>query len=402
MKGIVQVALAATLIAGAVADSHHQHRHLHVKRAVKRDADVTVTSVVAGPTVVEYVLDDKKIDSSKAEEGLSDGHYVVVGETTPTFNPPPPPPPPSTTAAIPSAVDAQFYEKKTSSTAAPSPSPVAAGIDSDFPSGKIPCSTFPSEYGALAIPWLNTEGWTSLQQPGTYTPGVSMNNIVAPISGGCKTGMFCSYACPIGYQKTQWPVTQGATGQSVGGLYCNSAGFLELTRPSHPRICERGVGNVFVQNKLSGKSCVCRTDYPASENMVIPIETMPGGTYELTNPASNDYYVWQGKPTTAQYYVNKLNVDLDQACVWTSTKYPGAAGNWAPINIGLGQDAFGITWISIFPNAPTSQASLDFNIEITGDVNSKCALKNGQYTGGLNGCTTDITGNGTATVVFTN
>lgn len=385
MKGIVHAALAASLIAGAAADSHHhQHRHLHAKVVGKR-ADKTVTSVVAGPTVVEYVLDGEKVDKSKAEQGVEDGRYVVIGESTPTFNPPPPPS--TTTTAIPTGVGAEFYEKKTSSTAAPSPSAVAAGIDSDFPSGKIPCSKFPSNYGAVAIDWLGTDGWTSLQQPDSYTPGVGMSNIVAPISGGCKSGMFCSYACPDGYQKTQWPETQGATGQSVGGLYCNDNGFLELTRPSHPKICEKGVGNVWVQNKLSGKACVCRTDYPASENMVIPIETTPGGKYALTNPDSEDYYVWQGKTTTAQYYINNLDVDVEQACVWTSSKFPNSAGNWAPVNVGVGRDALGVTWISIFPNAPTSQAKLDFNIEITGDVAAPCYLKNGKYYGGLNGCT---------------
>ncbi|KAK1768322.1 hypothetical protein QBC33DRAFT_371417 [Phialemonium atrogriseum] len=417
MRGIAQVALAASLIVGVTAQPHqHQHRHLHAKNHArspveKREGDVTVTAVVPGPTVVEYKLGDQTIDSKEAEEGLSDGLFIVVGETTPTFVPPPPPPPPTTSSAsVPTDAGAQFFEKKKSSSApAPvaTPSPAApavpSGIDANFPSGKIPCSHFPSDYGALAIDWVGTQGWTSLQVPDSYVPGVSIKNIVAPISGGCSKGMFCSYACPPGYQKTQWPETQGATGQSVGGLWCNSNGFLELTRPSHPRICEQGVGNVFVQNKMSGSAAVCRTDYPASENMVIPLDTKPGGHYELTNPSSNDYYMWQGKPTTAQYYVNRLNLAVQDACTWTSSVLPDAAGNWAPTNIGLGRDAFGVTWISIFPNLPTSHATLNFNIEITGDVNSQCALKNGVYTGGGNGCTTAISSpNGTATIVFTN
>lgn len=405
MKGIVQVALAASLIVGATAQPHqHQHRHLHAKKHArspveKRDADVTVTAVVPGPTVVEYKLGDETIDSKEAEAGISDGLFIVLGETTPTFVPPPPPPPPTTTSTptIPTTVAAQFFEKKPSSSVKPPPAPsatpsqasdpVASGIDADFPSGKIPCSHFPSDYGAIPIDWVGTDDWTSLQVPDSYIPGVSIKNIVAPISGGCSKGMFCSYACPPGYQKSQWPQSQGATGQSVGGLWCNSNGFLELTRPSHPKICEPGVGNVFIKNNMSGSSSVCRTDYPASENMVIPLVTSPGGTYSLTNPSSKNYYMWQGKPTTAQYYVNKLNVPVQDACTWTSSMLPDAAGNWAPTNIGVGQDENGVTWLSIFPNLPTSHATLDFNIEITGDVASQCALKNGVYTGGGNGCT---------------
>ena len=41
-----------------------------------------------------------------------------------------------------------------------------------------------------------------------------------------------------------------------------------------------------------------------NENMIIPIDSQPGQTYPLTNPDSKTYYKWQGKYTTAQYYVN--------------------------------------------------------------------------------------------------
>lgn len=416
MKGIVQVALAASLAAGAVGQPHaHQHRHLHEKKQaeVKRDA-VTITSVVAA-TVTEYVLDGQVVELSKAQDGIKGGDFVVVGSSTPTFVPPPP---------ASSTVAAQFFEVKASSSSSssetptptpepttettpeptPTPSPtstssaasvaVATGIDEPFPTGDAApdCSVFPSAYGALPIDWLGTGGWTSLQQPDQYVPGVKINSIVAPTSGGCGKSMFCSYACPPGYQKTQWPEdSQGATGQSVGGLWCNAQGKLELTRPSHPTICEKGAGGVTIKNSLSGLATVCRTDYPASEAMVVPLVTTPGGEFELTNPSSKDYFWWQGNPTTAQYYVNKLGIDEKNACVWTSADYPKEAGNWAPINIGVGKALTGITFLSIFPNWPTTQATLDFNIKITGDVNSECKYENGVYTGGsTTGCTVSL------------
>jgi hypothetical protein len=262
----------------------------------------------------------------------------------------------------------------------------ATGIDVDFPSGKVKCGKVPTDYGAVEIPWTGTNGWTTLAKFGKWMKGVAINNIESPISGTCEPGMMCSYACPPGYQKTQWPTEQGATGQSVGGLWCNEDGFLELTRPEFPKICEQGAGGVFVRNEMSTSAAVCRTDYPGNEAMVIPLDTTPGNTYPLTNPDSSTYYRWQGKPTTAQYYVNNAGVAVDQACVWNSATFPSSAGNWAPTNIGVGKSEAGETYISIFPNAPTSTAILDFDIEIVGDISGTCWLKNGQYSGN-NGCT---------------
>ncbi|KAG7102081.1 secreted beta-glucosidase SUN4 like protein [Verticillium longisporum] len=124
--------------------------------------------------------------------------------------------------------------------------------------------------------------------------------------------------------------------------------------------------------------------------MVIPTIPQPGEKVALTNPSANDYYVWNNLPTTAQYYVNKKGLPVEDACTWNSPVDPKGAGNWAPINIGTGKAADGNTYISIFPNLPTSTAQLDFNIEIIGDVNTKCALIDGQYTGGgSTGCTSE-------------
>lgn len=113
-----------------------------------------------------------------------------------------------------------------------------------------------------------------------------------------------------------------------------------------------------------------------------------------------NYYQWDGKPTSAQYYVNKKGLNVADACVWDSSADPSGAGNWAPINIGVGKAYDGVTYISIFPNAPTNNVKLDFNIEITGDVNTKCSYIDGQWSGGSNGCTTGLRPGGQATIRY--
>lgn len=266
----------------------------------------------------------------------------------------------------------------------------ATGIDADFPDGELDCSSFPSQYGALALDYLGLGGWSGLQ----YTPNFSLKDLaisfietgVAAPSG--QTG-FYSYACPDGYIKSQWPSAQGNTGQSIGGLYCNSQGKLELTRGDvSKKLCEAGIPGITIKNKMGSGTSVCRTDYPGTENMVIPLDATSGGTFQLANVASNNYYVWQGKPTTLQYYVNKKGVNAEDGCRWTCASDPQGCGNWAPINIGVGQDATGITYLSIFPNSAVSKAVLDFNIDITGDSTIECYYHVGEgFSGGANGCT---------------
>ncbi|KAK4189728.1 putative septation protein SUN4 precursor [Podospora australis] len=436
MKGFIRTAVAAAVVAGVVAQPHnHGHGHLHRHHARKHDqagiekregTTVVVTEVVEGPTVVKYVLDGQVIDQSKAEDGIAEGQYLVVGSSRPSFSAPPPA---VSTSIAPPERGGQFFEKPTStssveeskptttatpsSSSAPPPPPPASstaavappkkpsggtGLNAEFPSGKVPCSEVPTDYGAIRIPWSPTRGWTTLAKI-RWTKGVAFDNIVTPIKGTCEPEMMCSYACPPGYQKTQWPEEQGATGQSVGGLWCNKDGFLELTRPEYKTLCEPGAGGVYVRNELDDNAAVCRTDYPGNENMIIPVDTYPGNTYPLTNPDSSKYYVWQGKPTTAQYYVNNAGVEVEEACTWKSQKFPDSAGNWSPTNIGVGKSVHGETFISIFPNLPTSHAILNFDIEITGDISGKCSLKSGVYSG-HNGCTVGLKAGGTATIVF--
>lgn len=438
MKGITKFALAASLVAGTQASHHHHHRHHHARRLVenveKRSPDVV--KYVEGPIVAVYELDGKVVEPEKAKAGIADGLYAVVGETTPKFTPPPPPPPPPppastpTTSSMSTSQAAQFFEQKatptpvtTPSSSSPTPSSPGAGsgsgssagpgctvfgptgIDADFPSGEIDCSCLPTQFGVQPVNRLGMDGWLSFQQPDDkkWTPGVMINTIHQPISGGCPLNTFCAYACPNGYQKTQWPVSsQGATGQSIGGLWCNSKGKLELTRPEVPKLCQKGAGGVFVENKLKDVANICQTNYPGDEKMSIATETKPGSKVELMNPDAKTSYWWKGSPTSAQYYLNNEGVEVAEACTWKSSKYPDSAGNWSPANLGVGKDIHGITYISIFWNLPTSSAKLDYNVEITGDISAPCALKNGVFTGGGNGCTTAISKpGGTATIVFT-
>ncbi len=295
----------------------------------------------------------------------------------------------STSTSSSSSTSTSTSASSTAKAAAPTAAPAAAaGGGGSFPSGQVPCSQFPSAYGALAVSWVGLGGWASIQKTGSWTPGASISYIEEPITGPCIPGSFCSYACPPGQTKTQWPVTsQGSTGQSIGGLWCNSEGFLEITNPAFDTLCMDGLGGITIQNDLSSQACVCGTNYPGNEMMNVPLVTQPGGSYPLTNLNAKVGYQWQGKYTSGQFYVNNAGVSVDQACIWTSSKYPSSAGNWAPVNIGAGTDINGITYLSIFANQPTSTALLNFNIEIKGDITAPCYLKGGSYYGGGNGCT---------------
>lgn len=408
----LSLALLNAAIAVSAAQPHrHGHQHLHKKE--KRDpvpepaADYVT---MPGPTEIVYVLNGNPIPESEVQQGIKNGSLVFAQDgqlsSSPpkAYSPPAPPPPPTyaapTTSSTPTPTPTPT--PKTSPTPssspppeqeAPTPSPIsygggsesgATGVDAEFPDGQVDCDTFPSEYGAVAVDWLGLGGWTGVQCPGSSNGGYSDIRTVTK-GGTCEEGAFCSYACPPGYQKSQWPTTQGATGQSVGGIQCKN-GKLHLTNPDMSKsLCMKGTDKVqvLVKNKLPQNVCVCRTDYPGTESETVPTCVEPGGTNNLTCPDADNYYNWQGKSTSAQYYVNPAGVPVEDACTWGSPANPW--GNYAPLNLGVGYSN-GAAWLSIFQNAPTTNAKLDFCIDIEGDnISGKCKYSNGQYCGGADG-----------------
>ncbi|WEW57138.1 Sperm-associated antigen 4 protein [Emydomyces testavorans] len=408
-------AILTLAAASSVAASHHQHRHAHVRR----NPVATQVVTVPGPTVVTYELDGKTITKDEACKGIQDGSLVWANANG-SANP---------CDATPQApVDKpkggqEFYEKpkvdQPSASQAYQPPQVSApapksdgpkqdtsnikggqGLDTDFPDGEVDCSTFPSKYGPISLDWLGHGGWSGIQFP-SYGGGM-VSDIRTAIKGEeCTEGSLCSYACPPGYQKSQWPTTQGASGQSVGGIQCKG-GKLRLTNPDlSKKLCIKGSGGINVKNTLGEVVSVCRTDYPGTESETIPLLAQPGSTEPLTCPDANSYYKWQNKATSAQYYVNPKGIGIQEACQWGDGKKP--IGNWAPINLGVGKKD-GATWISLAQNKPTTNEKLDFKIEIKGDnLSGSCRYENGLFysaTGSnSDGCTVQVM-SGDATYVF--
>jgi len=137
--------------------------------------------------------------------------------------------------------------------------------------------------------------------------------------------------------------------------------------------------------------------------MSIPVDAQPGTTRAIACPDSSTFYTWQGKGTSAQYYINMPGYSVDKACVWGNQG--DDFGNFSPGNLGVGWSN-GMAWLSITANHPTQmKATLPYTIELIGG-NSKCRYKNGQYCSGDNydscsseGCTVSSSG-GTVTYVL--
>nr|POE56896.1 secreted beta-glucosidase sun1 [Quercus suber] len=429
--------LSIALLTAAVAVSAaqpHQHRHQHLHKA-KRDALADPELVVVpGPTMIAYVLNGLPISEEDVKEGIANGTLILAGNgqlssasvassaletakpSLTTLNTPTTRPFSSTSTA--SSVEAasssiSLADKSTSKNTNVDISS-ASGVDTPFPDGEIDCSTFPSEYGAVPVSYLGLGGWTGIQQGGAGSSLLSgLMNILTVTTGTCigghccTEGSYCSYACPAGYQKSQWPTTQGATGQSVGGILCQN-GKLKLTNPSMANtLCMTGTDkvNVLVENTLGDDVAVCRTDYPGTESETVPLAAAAGTTNNLTCPDADNYYNWEGGHTSAQYYVNPAGVSVEDGCQWGSSAKPW--GNFAPLNLGVGYSA-GAAWLSIFQNAPTTDEKLDFTVEIQGDnMSGTCRYSNGQYCSGedysncspTTGCTVSVS-SGTAKFVF--
>lgn len=429
MKSAVKYTIAATLAVGASAAAHQHpgHQLYHAKKdigsPVKREA--SVVQVLVEPTETVYLLGGSEIDETKAKQGIANGQYIVVGESNPTAAPVTIAEQPTASAA---AKGGLFVEEQSSSsvsssssssssTVAPQPTTTTvvqsltttsaapastssassspstgSGLTKTFKSDEVSCNSFPSDYGAIALPWLGLDGWSGIQKLKKYNPS-QLYNLVTGVSGEkCESGGLCTYACPPGYFSTQYPLEdQQSDGTTIGGLYCNSDGKLELTNTDINVLCKAGEGGISVKNELSKGVAVCQTVYPGTESMVIPSYAVAGGTVELMNP-KQDFFKWGGAKTTAQYYVNKAGYTKEEACVWEPVEDKLGAGNWAPMVIGVGKDTNDLTYISILPNTPTSTAVLGFNIEITGDgLIGECKYENGAFSNGdPRGCTVTV------------
>ncbi|CAL9730389.1 probable secreted beta-glucosidase Sun4p [Monosporozyma unispora] len=254
-----------------------------------------------------------------------------------------------------------------------------SGPSEKFQDGTIPCGTFPAGQGVISVDWMGTNGWSGIENTDTST------------GGSCQEGSYCSYACQPGMSKTQWPSEQPADGRSVGGLLCKG-GYLYRSNTNTDYLCEWGVDAASVVSELSQGVAICRTDYPGTENMDIPTFVDAGASVPLTVVDQESYYQWQGKKTSAQYYVNNAGVSVEDGCVWGTAG--SGVGNWAPLNFGAGSTG-GITYLSLIPN-PNNKNSLNYNVKIVADgdgsvVNGECVYENGSYTGGSDGCTVAVT-----------
>lgn len=157
-----------------------------------------------------------------------------------------------------------------------------SGPSEKFQDGTIPCDKFPSGQGVISIDWIGEGGWSGVENTDTST------------GGSCKEGSYCSYSCQPGMSKTQWPSDQPSDGRSVGGLLCKN-GYLYRSNTDADYLCEWGVEAAYVVSKLSKGVAICRTDYPGTENMVIPTYVEGGSSLPLTVVDQDTYFTWEGK-----------------------------------------------------------------------------------------------------------
>ena len=253
-------------------------------------------------------------------------------------------------------------------------------ISDDFEDGTIDCSSFHSgQAGVVSLDYLGFGGWSGIYHSDTST------------GGSCTEGSYCSYSCQPGMSKTQWPSNQPSNGVSVGGLLCKG-GKLYRSNSNYKNLCVWGVDSAVVVSELSESVAICRTDYPGTENMVVPTIVGAGETAALTCVDQSSYYTWNGKATSAQYYVNNAGVSQADGCVWGDSS--SGVGNWAPLNFGAGA-VDGISYLSLIPN-PNNRKAANFNVKIVaedgGVVNGECKYENGVYNGsGSDGCTVAVT-----------
>ncbi|KAF1945903.1 SUN-domain-containing protein [Clathrospora elynae] len=456
----LQYVSLAALAAVTAATPHHMHRHAHGV-AKRDDEDGLVYAPAVTQTKIVYWLDDHSISEKEARQGIANGTLtwgddgnLSTSTTGPSALPTPAPtskqhshvagatsePDPTHQKPAPEAPEPAPEQPEESappvatpsSDPAPSPSPDAspaqqpdtssnawadmvdknghcAECDKEFPNGKISCTKFPYGYGALPLSNEGLGGWSGIQDP-LYRGADGFDDITTVVKDSCSdgtcctAGSFCSYGCPNPYLKASFPSKQGRTGQSVGGLYCNKNGYLEMADGKIANtLCVQGSKqmSVKVQNNLSKSVSFCRTDYPGTESMTFPVTVGPGETGFLANPDQNEYFFWEGLKTSAQYYVNKQGVPENEACTWG--KEMQGKGNWSPTVFGTSFDDGPMQqgFSSLKQNELCKNERLGYDITFTGDsVVSPCRYKSStnQYCQG-DACSDDMDRGCTAAIM---
>ncbi|KAL1798288.1 hypothetical protein ACET3X_002325 [Alternaria dauci] len=431
---IQYIVIATALVAVTAAKPHHLHHRAHANAPLKSG---TIFTPAAVETEIVYWLEDHRISEEEVHQGITNGTLMwdnngVLSTSTsipvalstpppasdgeiqapePTPGPIPekpvdelkfvdelkpvapepqqPAPLPDTPPLDPAPSPPQNIPSESAISARPWSDMVdkdgyCAECDRKFPNGKIPCTEFPYGYGALPTAQEGLGGWSGIQDP-QYAGSDGFDDITTVPKGSCSdgtcctTGSFCSYGCPNPYLKASFPSIQGRTGQSVGGLYCNKDGFLEMADGKiADTLCVQSSKHmgVKVQNKLSKSVSFCRTDYPGTESMTFPVTVGPGEIGFLANPDQQKYFFWQGKKTSAQYYVNKQGVPEHEACTWGTEM--GGKGNWAPAVFGTSFDDGPANegFSSIKQNELCKQERLGYDITFVGEgVISPCRYK---------------------------
>ncbi|KAK6458290.1 SUN family beta-glucosidase-like protein [Scheffersomyces xylosifermentans] len=376
---------------------HHKHKrevvydyaYVTVTVDIKGNPIQTVEKISLSPESAAPATTQATTEAQTTKSPTTEAETTVEAETTAK---------PQTTQAQ-TTQQAETSQAQTQAPSTPQSSGGNGGISGDlaafqnpteqFQDGVLSCSSFPSGQGVVALDHLGFGGWSGIE------------NADGSTGGNCKEGSYCSYACQSGMSKTQWPQSQPANGVSIGGLLCKG-GKLYKSNSRSNYLCEWGVNKANVVNQLSQSVAICRTDYPGTENMVIPTVVGGGSSSPITVVDQSSYYTWRGGSTSAQYYVNNAGVDWTDGCVWGT---PGSGiGNWAPLNFGAGY-ANGIAYLSLIPN-PNNRSPLNFKVKIEaangGAVSGQCTYDNGKYNGnGNDGCTVGVTA-GSANFVLYN
>jgi hypothetical protein len=308
---------ASVAIAASVSAQPHVHRHRHLRRAVVKRDLFTETVYEPGPvgTITVFLLNGQQISEDEVNQGIKngtlvwgdDGNLSTSAAATSTSAPIPSsskveeqaPASETTQSTVTSIAELHVHAQASSAQAVassssmpepskepePQPSHSSApssqsggidGLDREFENGQYNCDSIPEGFGAMPVEHAGLGGWIGIQAPQAdsaagYDDITTVPHGSCPGGKCCQPGSFCSYSCPTGYLKSSWPTKQGATGQSIGGLYCNTNGFLELADGAVAKtLCVKGTDKVTikVQNNLSVNQSICRTDYPGmSQNL---------------------------------------------------------------------------------------------------------------------------------------